>query len=68
MKSLKGLSCVDQLITKKIMREKILTSTLNGTAEYIEASGIISTNSLVMASVLPAFIGRSNCAKISTGF
>jgi predicted regulator of Ras-like GTPase activity (Roadblock/LC7/MglB family) len=40
------------------MREEMLTSTLselNGTSADIEASGIISTDGLMMASVLPRF-------------
>ena len=57
------------------MREDVLTSILtelNGTSADIEASGIISTDGLMMASVLPAGmdedrVGAMSAAMLSLG-
>ncbi len=57
------------------MREDMLTSVLtelNGTSADIEASGIISTDGLMMASVLPAGldedrVGAMSAAMLSLG-
>jgi len=57
------------------MREDMLTSILtdlNGTSADIEASGIISTDGLIMASVLPAGldedrVGAMSAAMLSLG-
>jgi len=57
------------------MREEMLTTTLNelnGTSADIEASGIISTDGLMIASVLPANldedrVGAMSAAMLSLG-
>jgi predicted regulator of Ras-like GTPase activity (Roadblock/LC7/MglB family) len=57
------------------MREDLLTSVLNelnGTSADIEASGVISTDGLMMASVLPANldedrVGAMSAAMLSLG-
>jgi len=52
------------------MREDVLTSILtqlNGTSADIEASGIISTDGLMMASVLPAGMDEDRVGAMSFG-